>query len=347
MTTVNYIGYYYQYDGYGRYNSRIIQALQNQGIHVKAATMDSLSMPLWMQVQDGIDWDNLTISCLPPYYLKSVPGPHWLMSMVEGSVLPDEWVEKINNSGVELVIVPCQHNAYAFKNSGVVAPVHVIHGGTDPKEFPILGTNNSRPYTFLTIADRGMRKGWEEVWSAFYIAFGGKTTGKQDVRLIVKSLPKLGKTLSTVLAAADGADKRVFFDQSVPDSMVDVYREADCVVIPSRAEGWGMPHREAAMMGLPVITQKYSGLDDGYLQEWAMILKKGKVRPIPKEHKPSMGEWMIADKEELAEMMRWCYDNPTEAQNWGLRAAGWLKDNQTWEHSAKKMIGLMRKMGHG
>lgn len=342
---LNYIAYYPQADGYGRFNSRLVQHLQRAGVQVKAATMDHVQMPAWMQKQEGIDWNALTISCLPPYYLQKVPGRHWLLSMVEGSVVPPEWVKTINSSGVERVIVPCQHNADAFVSSGVDVPVHVVLGGTDPNEFPKWETlkrnvPDYRPYTFLALADRGFRKGWQEVFYAFYAAFGGKTEGNKNVRLIVKYRPSRKPLVMDFIRNAVGADERIIFQSTDPLDMYDVYAQADCVALPSRSEGWGMPHREAAMMGIPVITQAYSGMDDGHTKEWSLVVDEGRMATISSEHKPSMGEWRIVDKDALAQVMKWCYHSPETAAADGARFARWLRNNQTWEHTAEDMKKL-------
>lgn len=343
---LNYIAYYPQYDGYGRWNSRLVRSLQRLGVQVKAATMDHIHMPEWMQRQEGLDWNSLTISCLPPYFLQDVPGRHWLLTMVEGSVVPEEWVKRINASHLERIIVPCQHNQEAFLNSGVQLPVHVVQGGTEPYEFPIFPTLKEtiphyRPYTFLTLADRGFRKGWQEAFYAFYAAFGGKSDGNHNVRLIIKYRPRSGGTPMEYMQKAAGADPRIEFWESDPSDMYSVYAQADCVVLPSRCEGWGMPHREAAMMGLPVITQAYAGLDDGHTHQWSLVVEEGRIAPIPKEHKPSMGEWRIVDKDALAQVMKWCYHSPETARGAGLRAAKWLYEHQTWDHSARKLLDLI------
>jgi glycosyltransferase involved in cell wall biosynthesis len=308
-------------------------------------------MPEWMQQQEGIDWSALTISFVPPYYLKKVPGRHWLFSMTEGSRIPDDWVWTINNSGVERVLVPCKQNADAFVSSGVTAPVSVIPGGTDPDEFPAQkriyqgGYSAVYPYTFLTLADRGFRKGWDEVREAFYVAFGGKTTGKRDVRLIIKARPKLGMTLLDWMASAQGADPRVVIDQSdVPDPY-NIYIKADCVAMPSRSEGWGMPHREAAMCGLPVITQEYSGLDDA--KNWSLVVEDGELVNVPREAATSIGQWRMVNIGELAERMLWCYDNPVQAQVFGWNARRWLVQHQTWRHAAEQLVYLIEGVDSG
>jgi glycosyltransferase involved in cell wall biosynthesis len=341
---LNWLGYWPGHDGYGRFNIRFVQALQRAGADVRALHIGDLDRPPWLLEQMAMDWERLTITCAPPYMLKPVPGRQWLFSMTEGSVLPDKWVDTINGSGVERVLVPCQHNAGAFRNSGVEAPIHVVPGGTDPEEFPLRSweREEDKPYTFLTIADRNERKGWHEVWEAFYLAFGGKTDGVQDVRLIIKYLPS--DNVADVMAKAQGSDKRILYQNEVADDMASVYAQADCLALPSRCEGWGMIQREAAMSGLPVITQAHAGLDDGHTHEWAIVVETGQMQPIPRERHTTLGEWRIANVEELAGVMQWCYDNPDAAKRWhGDRAAAWLRANQTWDHAVETLMGLIRQ----
>ena len=343
---INFNAYYYQFDGYGRFNSRLLDAYQKIGGEVKIATPYHISMPRWMQEQDGLSWLNLTISSMPPYLLEPVPGRHCLLSMTEGTVLPEDWVFKVNNSGLERVLVPCQHNKECFENSGVLVPISILPGGIDPEEFPLYHRDymeeKKKTFTFLTLSDRDVRKGWHEVYDAFYLAFGGKTTGKQDVRLIIKGRPK-GNDLLKILATAKEPDKRIEYQLTDVEDMYPVYAQADCVVLPSKGEGWGLPHREAAAMGIPVITQKWSGLDDGHTEKWAMIVP-GTIQPIPIDHKPPLGEWMQPDKNALAEKMLYCYNNRKVVLGFGVLASRWLHRNQTWKHSAEILKDLVEEV---
>lgn len=355
MPTISWVSYYYEYDGYGRFSSRMVNALQKEGIDVIPFTMDERDMPYWMQCQKGLDFSNLTISMLPPYYVKKVPGRQWLFTMCEGSLVPPSWVETIHEAGLERVIVPCEHNKKAFLDSGLLVPVSVVPGGTDPDEFPIQRKfypvlqsdlnimRRSHPYTFLTFADRGFRKGWEEVWNAFYIAFGGKTTGIKDVRLIIKSRAGKKKTTTRVMASGENLDTRVTYDHDSYEDLRELYRQADCLVLPSRSEGWGMPHRECAMMGIPTIVQPYSGLDDGHTYAWALVAEGGKMKPIPRENKLALGEWMVADKVSLAELMERCYNHPQQMKEFALKGANWLRENQTWHQAAQALLALIEQ----
>ena len=337
---LNWLAYQYrETDGYGRYSNRMIAALQSAGVAVHPMLHESVNMPVWMQSQLGISWDKLTISCLPPYFLNRIPGRHWLLSMTEGGRLPDGWADIINKSGVERVIVPCKHNVQVFAAAGVQCPVDVVPGGTDPDEFPLIaGPRPERPHTFLALADRGARKGWVEVWQAFYAAFGTPDR-TPHVRLIIKSRPD-GNDMLSMIANAERPDPRISIVMDDVD-MRDLYRSVDCFAIPSRSEGWGMPHREAAMMGVPVITQRYSGMDDGHTHEWAMVLKPGTLEPIPGRFTHIAGDWMKCDVADLAWHLNFCYEFPDVARNDAYERARWLRQNQTWTHSAKALLKLI------
>lgn len=336
-----------QYDGYGRYSPYLIRALRRAGVTVIPHFIGAADAPDWLRNEWGIDWTIPTISCLPPFYLRKVPGRHWLITMTEGSDLPLGWREIIESCNVDHLIVPCQHNAEAFARGGVACPISVIPGGTDPDEFPLRTDRRStiEPYTFLCLADRGDRKGWYEVYAAFYKAFGGKTTGVQDVRLIIKARPTANRFLDRI-ATAEGLDKRLVFMREDYDDMAELYALADCVAIPSRSEGWGMPQREAAMMGLPVITQAYAGLDDGHTHEWAIVVAGGpEVKIAADEGSHVKGMYRLCDVDDLATRMRFLYDNPSYGVEYGQHAAAWLRTNQTWDHSAARLIALLQQEG--
>lgn len=337
---INWLAYQYrEYDGYGRYSNRLIRSLQRLGVQVSPLLAEHTLMPAWMQEQLGLEWEGLTISCLPPFYLRKIPqgqGRHWLITMTEGSALPEGWAEHINESQIDRIYVPCEANLRTFVEGGVTAPISLLPGGTDPEEFPLRNGGQARPYTFLALADRGSRKGWGEAWSAFYKAFG-TPTDTPDVRLLVKAR---GDTNNVLNAIADGQiqDPRIQIERTEYNDMAALYAQADCFVIPARHEGWGMPQREAAMSGLPVIVQRVGGIDDGYTERWALICEQGTQEEIPHGFSHIAGHWRRANTEALAELMRRCYEAPEETAQFGRNAAHWLRDNQTWDHTAKRLL---------
>lgn len=349
---LNFLAYTYDLRvGYGKYASCLVHALRKAGITVRPELAGAAYHPDWLLAERGMDWDCPTISCMPPYHLCKLPegsGPHWLLTMTEGGELPKDWADTINKAGIGRVIVPCEHNAKVFRDGGINAPVTVISGGTDPDEFPLItGRRPNRPYTFLALADRGWRKGWDEVYKAFFFAFGtAKDTEPEQVQLIIKCRPGGNAHIEVVTThKLIDADPRIVYRTDDVDSLRDLFEQVDCFAIPSRTEGWGMPHREAAMMGLPVITQRHSGLDDGHTHDWAIVLENGRMQQIDGEGKHIAGEWMVADIDELAEVMRACYDDPEAYRRRAYYARQWLAGHQTWAHAADHLIAVMREHG--
>lgn len=331
MRSINWCNYrYFWYDGYGRYGLAFLRALAQSGqINVYPMIIEQINqMPGWLQRMAGLDFSRLTISCMPPNSAVPVPGRQWVSTMYECDALPEGWADYCNWKA-DMVIVPCEHNARVFYEKGVRKPIYVVNGGTCPTEFPILPERKTdRPYTFLALGDRGSRKGMDIVWSAFWKAF----ENSDDVRLIIKARPDSIKDIDLT-----NSDKRVSIWRDDVQSMADVYSQIDCFVFPSRGEGWGMPPREAAMMGLPVIATRYSGLEVG-IDNWAIPIDKYTMRPAML---PVKGDWAHPDVEEVKEKMLWCYDHQSEAKALGLRAAQWLRDNQTWDHAAKQLLDLL------
>lgn len=337
-----------QYDGYGRFGLRMCDALRRAGVAVKPIFNEIAHAPAWVQRSQGADWDNLTISLLPAYFAVPVPGRQWLYSMTEGSELPNKWAGYIRQSRAERIIVPCEYNRKGFADGmraeGHELPVHVINGGTDPAEFQGMRRNgNKRPYSFLAFGDRGARKGWPEVWPAFYKAFGS-AKDTPNVRLIIKSRRRANEMLD-LIADADNLDPRITIWREDVEHMSTVYERADCVLLPSRSEGFGMPHREAAMAGLPVVTQQYAGLDDGYIDDWSIPIRKGQIEPIPKNFEHIKGEWRRADVNELAGTMQSAYESPSAMAQQGQQSSEWLAEHQTWDHAAANLIDLIRAEG--
>jgi glycosyltransferase involved in cell wall biosynthesis len=269
----------------------------------------------------------------------ALAGRQWGITMTEGTKLPKGWSTACNER-CERIIVPCDHNAEAFKKSGVKVPIHVVHGGTCPAEFPLVQRPTKDTYTFLALADRGARKGWVEVWQAFFATF----QGVRDVRLVIKTRPHTN-SLIEMISGASNRDPRISFWMDDVKTMADVYAQVDCFVIPSKSEGWGMPHREAAMMGIPTIVTRYSGLDDGHTDKWAtVVLDDWQLVDITQGYADHVdGQWAQVNVNSVAAAMRWCYEHRQEAQAKAREGAAWLRTNQTWEHSTRDLLGLLER----
>lgn len=329
---LNWVGYrFIREDGYGRYGIHMIRALARLGVQVAPIQAQTLyDMPADVLKLTGVDMAARSIFLLPPVAIKDAPPPNaWIYTMHEDSKLPDGWAKTINQ--FERCIVPCEHNAEVFRQCGVMIPIDIVYGGTEPGEFPLLDSRPAHPYTFITLADRHIRKGWDIVWDAWYKAFPENLT---DVRLIVKGRPEMKPEW---FDPALVKDKRITFIYDNVTDMRAVFAEADCVAYPARGDGWGMWWREAVMMGLPALVTAYSGNAVG-VESAAIPLRQFKM---VESMLNTTGEWAQTDAVEVAEKMRWCYEHPAEAAAKGRAGAAWLRAHQTWDHSARALMQLV------
>jgi glycosyltransferase involved in cell wall biosynthesis len=207
--------------------------------------------------------------------------------------------------------------------------------GIDPGDYwPLTRRRNgSEPYRFMWSGTPDWRKGWDLVYKAFWLAF----QGSPEVELVMhfRSLPKL-------LAGCDDGNVHLVEGSVDRPALRRMYREADCYVFPSRGEGWGLPPREAAATGLPVIATDYGGLAEE-IDEWALPLRV--AREVPAEFggwaRGSIGDWAEPDLGHLVELMRWCAENREAAAAWGMTAADWLAEHGTWERTARAIMEVM------
>jgi glycosyltransferase involved in cell wall biosynthesis len=141
-----------------------------------------------------------------------------------------------------------------LQTCGVKAPITVWHHGVDSETFQYHDrSGRTGPYTFLFVGVAQKRKGLEELLSAFVSEF----SSGEDVRLIVKSAD---------WGRLDGYQERYLDPRiewrhaniAVPE-LVKLYHEADCFVLPSKGDAFGLPVLEAMSTGLPAIVHDWGG----------------------------------------------------------------------------------------
>jgi len=327
VTDLTFIGTFNENDGYGRMSIHLARALCRAGVDVEAVSI--------YDIKRHRTFKRPVISATSPDTWGKITGkPFWGLTMWESSKLPESWVEWINQDGVDGVIVPSEFNRQVFIESGIEKSVAIVPLGVDAGEYPYVERPvGRRPYTFLLLGELGgLRKGVPYAYQAFWQAF----KGNGNARLILKTrgndqnLPTCGDANVEIINAEYGWEM-----------MKELYRAADCFVFPSRGEGYGLPPREAASTGLPVIATDWSGLQEGGIENYALPLKvKRMITALygPPEIHAQVGVWAEPDVDELAWLMRWCYEHQAEAKEKGRRASEWIKANCTWEQGAKVLM---------
>ncbi|MDQ4133777.1 MAG: glycosyltransferase [Actinomycetota bacterium] len=261
----------------------------------------------------------------------------WTMLEVNG--LPGEWVDGCNL--MDEVWVPTSFNEETFRTSGVTAPIRVMPLGVDVDYFHpgITGFRPSSRFIFLSVFEWGERKGAELLLRAFAEEFKESEQvllllsvynrdPSVDVQAEVDKLDLPSSPPIVVMTNAEFADYQ----------MGALYRSADCFVLPTRGEGWGMPVLEAMACGLPTIATNWSGPADFLHEGVGYPLQVRSLIPARARCPYYAGfEWAEPDLEHLRFLMREVFDRPDRARRKGRAAAAEVASKYSLEHAADRV----------
>ena len=261
-------------------------------------------------------------------------------TMLEVDGIPEDWILQANE--LDEVWVPSNFNKQTFLDSGLKVPIHVMPLGVNPDFYnpQIRPYRPSNRYTFLSIFEWGERKYPEMLLRAYQRAF----SNKDDVLLIAKVINTDGgvnvqQQIKALNLPDNGPPVAMIYNQELPThQMGSLYRSADCLVTPTRGEGWGMPHIEAMACGLPVIATDWSASTDFMNEEVGYPLRVAKLIPAVAKCPYYEGfHWAEPDEDHLVHLLRHVYENREEAAEKGQRASAEILSKWTWQHAAEKI----------
>lgn len=318
-----------EHDSYGILARRLAQRAEQCGRHVNR---------LGLANEGGVlrpDAGGLLLgypTLYPAYGALAQIGKRLAVTMFESTRLPEGWAEHLNTC--DAVVVPSRFLVDVFRDAGVRVPVHVVALGVSEAYSRVTRTINPyrRPFTFLAIADRGMRKGWDLAWHAFRSAFRNSV----DHRLILKC--REGGLLNVSSADANVEILRADLDER---EMAALYARCDCMVFPTRGEGFGLPPREFAATGGHVIATKWGGTADD-IDVWGYGLPYRMV-PAWQGHEKfyGLGEWAEPDLDYMIHLMQVvareaCYTDGSRARALQF----WMRGNYSWDQFADRVLEI-------
>lgn len=206
--------------------------------------------------------DDVNISFVAMHIHSHFQGTNIQWVVFESNRIPETILPVIH--GADQVWVPSDWGRSVLVSNGVAnKKIHVIPEGVDGYRFHNHGRRpwtSARPFRFLAVGKYEQRKGIDETLEAF----AQTHANRPDLELVIKSnyftnrdqkLQALQKKINTL-----GLNNVTLLWGDMTDAeLADLYRACDTFVLPSRAEGWGLPLIEAAASGLPIITTMYSG----------------------------------------------------------------------------------------
>jgi len=194
----------------------------------------------------------------------------------------------------------------------------MIPEGIDTKVFRPLDKNDIRkklnihPDVFLwgmvgANKEVPTRKGFQEAMDAFKI-FSDERPNLRTGLYIHTHTPPLGSFNIIEYAKLIGIENKIHFPSNYDyfyagrgtrDAIVGVLNSFDCLLQPSRTEGFGLPIVEAQACGKPVIATDFSAMPELIVKNKTGLL----CGSLKKDYSSQLGYWVVPDPKSLAKQM--------------------------------------------
>ncbi len=277
-------------------------------------------------------------------------------TMFETDRIAPDWVTACNQ--MDEIWVPSAFNVETFAQSGVereklfVIPEAVDESEFDPERHQPLALPARAKFNFLSIFEWSTRKGWDVLLSAYLREFSAADDVCLYLRTYLFSQPD-GDPSETIwglirehaakLNLGDKPWPRIhLIPEQVPQAELPrLYKAMDCLVAPSRGEGWGRPHHEAMMMGLPVIATNWSGNTEYMNSENSFPIDYELVEA--KYLEPELlhyrgHRWANPSESSLRSAMRQVVENPELGRSKGKKAREHMLAHFSREAVAKMVV---------
>jgi len=239
------------------------------------------------------------------------------------------------------------------KQNIVIVPEGVDERVFKPGNLSLAEFAGNKAFKFLSIGKYEKRKGQQELLISFMEEFGNDPAIQLILVMFNSFVPGYNLFVQKMrkMFMDKGFNNIIILDHIAEKELPSLYASCDAFVLPTRAEGWGLPIIEAAASGLPIITTYYSGhteylnRDDIYeieisnyedIYDGVFYFDKGRD-----------GQWAVINKESLKKQMRTVYDNQAAAKQRGLLLSEKIRKEWTWDKAALKAKTELEKINNG
>lgn len=283
--------------GYARMNRKFMMGLEAQGVDVKYDQLQSLND------MDKDTAKKLAALCgrrvppdAPKIYGMTAPLIYdWsrmkiLFTMMETRRLHKDYVERCNCA--DEIIVPTRWCKDTFEESGVKKPISVVPLGVDtsiykPDVEPISFSKPTKDFVFLSVFGWSLRKGYDVLLRAYLEEF----TADDPVTLVISSrffgstdeskkqvIRNDIKHVSSMVRNTNKPQVVLFGDVLSDPMMPRLFAAADCYVLISRGEGFGLPY--CFEPGSKVSTKTSIKPIEAIIPGDNVVTHSGSIRPV-------------------------------------------------------------------
>lgn len=260
-----------------------------------------------------------------------------IMTMFESDKIPADWPDYLNMA--DEVIVPSKWCADVFAKSGVNATVVPL--GYNDRVFKYVDRpiplDAGTPFTFIHYGSFNVRKGFMEVFEAFTEEF--KTN--EPVRLILKTTDRK-PPIPILKSQYPNID--VICEQMTEAELQGLLESANCMVYPSRGEGFGITPLEAMATGMPAIVPNAHGISEYFNANYMLEVKATERCPglYGSFKGQDVGEMVVCDTDDLKQQMRFAYNHQQQMKALGQAASEYVKA-YTYQKSAERLAVILKR----
>lgn len=288
--------------------------------------------------------------CIPPMQMRLPRTDRSIgFATFETYEPPSQWIELLNR--LDAVVCPSDFNYKIFAHAGVKRPLYYLPHciNTEVWNKNVTPLNSFDRYTFLFSGSWKKRKGWVELIEAYLREF----SENEKVQLLIKT-DKTDVAIKEIenIKAGLGLKKEyppIVFERRIFDDFYisSFYKSADCLVMPTLGEGFGLPAMQCMSIKVPVIVTNFSGC-----QEYASADRCTLIEPSGFMMHSNMDQivqftnkkWPRITINSVQEAMRRVFSNKEEAANKADKAYEYVRENFSYSVAASKFDKIMEKV---
>lgn len=288
--------------------------------------------------------------CIPPMQMRLPRTDRAIgFATFETYDPPSQWITLLNR--LDGVICPSDFNYKVFAHSGVKRPIFYVPHCVDISVWNenVIPLTKHNKFTFLFFGSWKKRKGWPQLIEAYFREF----SQSDNVQLLIKTdkTDLASKEIEKIRAELDLKkaypaivfEKRVFNDEYMPS----FYKSADCLIMPSLGEGFGLPALQCMSVKVPVIVTNFSGCQDYASTERCTLIEPSGFLMHSNMDQISQfanKKWPRLTINSIQEAMRAVFSNNEEARAKADKAYAYVQENFSYSAAVDKFDKVMESV---